>query len=314
VEDYGREGFSVVTVEVELSSGEDHLTSSFFNREYQEHFFDEHAPLYPWPRMLRSAGLNRVFKPREVMWKSAFQSLGLMPGEKVLDVGCSSGIWLDRLRQQFGVDGVGVDISANSLRDAVRASSKDIAYVGGDISYLPLQDGLFDVVFCLDVLEHVADQDRCLREMVRVLKPGGRLLLWTLNRKQRYTWNWWLGKMGIDIYERVAHDPALFPNATEVQNELESAGTTVERLEFFNAFFTLALDEIIMLTVSIFERFHLFNRDGKFTVFVGRLFLKLTDIFSRNLTGFLHWLDRPWIRRGYSNGFLVIVRKRGNVE
>jgi ubiquinone/menaquinone biosynthesis C-methylase UbiE len=303
-----------VTVEVKWSSGEDHLASSFINREYQEHFFDEHAPLYPWPSMLRSAGLNRVFKPREVLWKSGFESLGLMPGDKILDVGCGSGIWLDRLKQQLGVDGVGVDISANSLKEAVHVSSEGIDFVGGDISYLPFQDGFFDVVFSLDVLEHVVEQDKCLREMVRVLKPGGRLLLWTLNQKQRYTWNWWLEKMGVDIYERVAHDPALFPNATEVQKELESAGTSIERLEFFNAFFTLALDEIIMLAVSIFEKLHLFGRDRRFNVVVGRVFLRVTDMISRNLTGFLHWLDRPWIRRGYSNGFLVIVRKDRKLE
>ena len=303
-----------MTVEVELSSGEDHLASSYINREYQEHFFDEHAPLYPWPRMLRAAGLKRVFKPREAMWKIAFESLGVEPGEKILDVGCGSGIWLDRLNKQFGVDGVGVDISTHSLKDAVNASSEDIVFVGGDTSHLPFQDGFFDAVFSLDVLEHVVEQDLCLREMVRVLKPGDRLLLWTLNQKQRYTWNWWLEKMGVDIYERVAHDPALFPSTAEVQNELESAGTSVERLELFNAFFTLALDEIIMLTVSFFEKIHLFCRDGKLNEFMGRVFLGVTDKLSRNLTGFLHWLDRPWIKRGYSNGFLVIVRKHANVD
>ena len=156
------------------------------------------------------------------MWKVAFENLGLKPGDKILDVGCGSGIWLDRLRQQFGVDGVGVDISTNSLKDAAHASSEDIAFVGGDISHLPFKDGFFDAVFSLDVLEHVVEQDLCLREMVRVLKPGGRLLLWTLNQKQRYTWNWWLERMGVDIYERVAHDPSLFPSAPEVQEKLES--------------------------------------------------------------------------------------------
>lgn len=303
-----------MTVEVELSSGEDHLASYYINREYQEHFFDEHAPLYPWPKILRSVGLNRVYKPREAMWKVAFESLGLKPGDKILDVGCGSGIWLDRLRQQFGVDGVGVDISTNSLKDAVHASSKDISFLGGDISYLPIQDNFFDVVYSLDVLEHVVEQDSCLREMVRVLKPGGRLLLWTLNQKQRYTWNWWLERIGVDIYERVAHDPALFPDVSEVHEQLASEGVTVQKLELFNSFFTLALDEAIMVIVNLFERLDFFRGEGKLADFVGRVFLWVTDIISRNLLGFLHWLDQPWIKRGYSNGFLVIARKTGFVE
>ena len=309
-----REGCSAVTVEVERLSGEDHLASYDINREYQAHFFNEHAPLYPWPKMLRSAGLNRVFKPREAMWKVAFESLGLKPGDKILDVGCGSGIWLDRLRQQFGVDGVGVDISTNSLKDAVHASSKDISFLGGDISYLPFQDTFFDVVYSLDVLEHVVEQDSCLREMVRVLKPGGRLLLWTLNQKQRYTWNWWLERIGVDIYERVAHDPTLFPDVSEVHQQLSSEGVTVQKLELFNAFFTLALDEAIMVIVNLFNRLDFFRGEDKLTEFIGRVFLWVTDSMSRNLLRFLHWLDQPWIKRGYSNGFLVIARKNVSVE
>jgi SAM-dependent methyltransferase len=226
-----------------------------------------------------------------------------------LDVGCSTGLWLDRLRKQFGVSGVGSDISSGSIRTALRSSSRDLRFLRSDACAIPLSACTFDLVASLDLLEHVPDQDGCVAEMVRVLKPGGRLLLWTLNRNQRYTWNWWLSRVGIDVYDRVAHDPNLLPDPDRVREVLEGCGMQVERLTCYNAFFTLAMDEVIMMLVGLFERMGFFRSRSRFAAWVGGAFLTAVDGLSRHIGRLLGWLDQPWVAKGYSNGFLVLAQK-----
>ncbi|MFQ5946924.1 MAG: class I SAM-dependent methyltransferase [Anaerolineae bacterium] len=292
-----------------MTHGSPQSTSPAGQLGLQAEFFDEKPPLYPWPRLLRRAGLSRLVKPREAMWKRGFDSLNLRPGAQVLDVGCGTGIWLDRLKVAYDIRGFGLDVSPRSIREAKTSSSDTHAFLLGDASQIPFDDASFDAVISLDVLEHVADQDSCLAEMARVLKPGGRLLLWTLNRNQKYTWNWWLERFGIEVYERSAHDPTLLPDVSSVRSQMEEAGISIERLDLFNSFFSLALDEAIMITVSAFQNLDLFERRGRRFEAAGRAFLSITDLTSRVIFGLLIWLEQPWVSRGLSNGFMVLGRR-----
>lgn len=94
---------------------------------------------------------------------------------RVLDVGGYDGFWLSRLQADSRVS---VDI------DFVPGFS-GVAYLQGDGLRLPLRDGMFDVVFALDVLEHVDDERRFIAELLRVLRPGGRLILTTPHERVR---------------------------------------------------------------------------------------------------------------------------------
>src|SRR5436305_15166518 len=86
-------------------------------------------------------------------------------GMRVLDVGCG-----DRPYDALfpGAEIVGFDVPANPRAD-----------VHGTIDAIPVPDGSFDVVLCLQVLEHVPDPAAAVRELRRVVKPGGRVLLST---------------------------------------------------------------------------------------------------------------------------------------
>ncbi|MBI4014075.1 MAG: class I SAM-dependent methyltransferase [Candidatus Rokubacteria bacterium] len=98
---------------------------------------------------------------------------------RLLDVGCGDGTLLARLdgkaRRLVGVDGRLPACLAAATRGAA-AQCADL-----DARHLPYRDAVFDAVTCLDVLEHVLDPRHLLRELARVLRPHGTLVLTTPN-------------------------------------------------------------------------------------------------------------------------------------
>ena len=98
------------------------------------------------------------------------------PGERVLDLGCGSGRFVAALRDA-GAEPVGVEIAEAALERArAVAPGADLRLLGPDGS-LPLEHGSVDLVWCSEVLEHVADGVQLLHEVRRVLRPQGRLLV-----------------------------------------------------------------------------------------------------------------------------------------
>ena len=280
-------------------------------KQFQKEFFDEQAVLYPWPNLLVKAGFTKNYKLRDVKFKEYLDLLGMKKGERVLDIGCGQGIFLARVVKTYQVDGCGVDISPNSIKAAKRWLSTWLHFRVADAAYLPFANESFDHVFSFDFLEHINEQKKVLAEMARVLKPGGGLLIYTINKNQRYTWNFCLNKLGVDVYRRVAHDSNLFLDPKELKKKLEKMGIGVEQLELFNSFFTLVFDEAIMLSLLIFRRWNFFgSSSSRHKVAVGQFFLKMANFFSRFLLPPLEMLEIPWKKRGYSNSFFILGRKR----
>ena len=97
-------------------------------------------------------------------------------GERVLDLGCGAGRFVAALAAA-GADPVGVELAEAALERARRnAPGADLRLLEPDGS-LPLAHGSVDLVWCSEVLEHVADAGHLLLEARRVLRPGGRLLV-----------------------------------------------------------------------------------------------------------------------------------------
>lgn len=92
-------------------------------------------------------------------------------GLRLLDVGCGTGHHMARLRQR-GFVVAGVDASEEMLEHA-RANNPGAEIHEGDAEKLPFPDQSFDFVLCIEVLRHLPRSARCIREMGRVLKPGG---------------------------------------------------------------------------------------------------------------------------------------------
>jgi 2-polyprenyl-6-hydroxyphenyl methylase/3-demethylubiquinone-9 3-methyltransferase len=97
------------------------------------------------------------------------------PGERVLDLGCGAGRFLAALAQA-GAEPVGVELAEAALERArANAPGAELRLLEPDGS-LPLDHRSIDLVWCSEVLEHVADAGALLGEVRRVLRPGGRLL------------------------------------------------------------------------------------------------------------------------------------------
>lgn len=99
----------------------------------------------------------------------------LEPGMRVLDAGCGPGRLLERLQETCGpLEGHGADISAAYLQRIDRETARPVQAM---LERLPYADDSFNAVITTDVLEHVFDLHAVSRELVRVLKPGGTLIV-----------------------------------------------------------------------------------------------------------------------------------------
>lgn len=92
-------------------------------------------------------------------------------GLQLLDVGCGTGHHIARLRER-GYAVAGVDGSAEMIEHA-RANNPGIEIKSADVEALPFDDQSFDYIICIEVLRYLPDNVRAIREMARVLKPGG---------------------------------------------------------------------------------------------------------------------------------------------
>lgn len=120
------------------------------------------------------------------------------PDTRVLDVPCGRGFYLERYRAiDAGAPVVGVEIDAPTIEQA-RAALPEAPLARAAIERLPFADGSFDAAICSEVLEHVADDGAALREVRRVVRPGGTIAITVPNADYPFWWdpiNWTLERV-----------------------------------------------------------------------------------------------------------------------
>ncbi len=106
-------------------------------------------------------------------------------GTTVLDVGCGIGGSSRILAREYGFAVTGITISPAQVRRAQELTPEDVTaqFVVGDALDLPYPEASFDVVWSIEAGPHMPDKDRYAREMLRVLKPGGRLVVADWNQR-----------------------------------------------------------------------------------------------------------------------------------
>lgn len=149
------------------------------------------------------------------------------PGKDVLDLGCAGGFMAEAMAKR-GARITGIDPAADAVAAARRHASAEglsIQYDVGVGEALPYAAAGFDAVVCVDVLEHVADLNRVLAEVTRVLRPGGMFMFDTINRNP-------IARLAtitmaediLRLLPRGTHDPARFIKPRELRNAIECAG------------------------------------------------------------------------------------------
>jgi 2-polyprenyl-6-hydroxyphenyl methylase/3-demethylubiquinone-9 3-methyltransferase len=134
---------------------------------------------------------NSEFKPLHAInplrlhWIKSFVNLD---GKKVVDIGCGGGILAESISQS-GADTTGIDLSEKALKVAELHALE----VGAKLTYRAIsaealaqeQPEQYDVVACMEMLEHVPDPASVVRACARLCKPGGTLFFSTLNRNPK---------------------------------------------------------------------------------------------------------------------------------
>jgi len=128
----------------------------------------------------RAADWDRRFPDDGPAYAAAVAELGLREGGRVLDAGCGTGRALPALRAAVGPSGVvlGADLTPAMLREAARAGrDRDGTLLLADVAALPLRPDALDAVFAAGLIAHLPDPAGNLREIARVVRPGGVLAL-----------------------------------------------------------------------------------------------------------------------------------------
>jgi len=129
-----------------------------------------------------SMSLLKAFNPPRFSYFSNF--INDWQDLNVLDVGCGGGFTSEYLAKKGAIVN-GIDISTKLIEAAnghAKRMSLGIDYCKGSAENMPYEEGSFDVVVCVDVLEHVSDLEKVISEIHRVLKENGLFLFDTLNK------------------------------------------------------------------------------------------------------------------------------------
>ncbi|MEO6029316.1 MAG: methyltransferase domain-containing protein [Candidatus Binatia bacterium] len=184
-------------------------------------FFDAWSRVYDFPLVQRA-----TYKP---VHDAVLRALAAGPRARVLDIGCGTGRLAERLTTADGVRAiVGCDFSAGMLENASeRLASPRAAGVAslvrGDASRLPFADAAFDAAVSTEAFHWFPDQDAALRELRRVLRPGGRLLLALVSPPFEII---------ADVFEigmRAVGQPLWWTTPSRLAGQVERAGFVVER-------------------------------------------------------------------------------------
>jgi len=168
-----------------IRAGHENTMDSRLQRRVQRYGWDLAAAAYEPLWRLQLAGAQTEL----------IAQASLAPGDRVLDVACGTGLVALAAAKTIGPRGsvLGIDLSATMVdaaqRRAHEAQASNATFARMDAEKLDLPDAVFDVVLCALGLMYVPDSRLAVREMHRVLRPGGRMVLAVWGERSRCGWS-----------------------------------------------------------------------------------------------------------------------------
>lgn len=181
------------------------------------------------------------------------ENCGGLTGKRVLDIGCGGGILAESMAI-CGARVTGIDLGERALGVARLHLLENEAKVEVDYRLISAEDmarempGSFDVVTCMEMLEHVPDPASTVRACAALVKPGGQVFLSTINRNAKaYLFAVVGAEYVLNLLPRGTHDYARFLRPAELSRYCRQAG--------------LAVDEIIGMSYNPFSKVYALGSD-----------------------------------------------------
>ena len=181
-----------------------------------QEYFDQLAPT--WDKELTRERLKRL--------SNIVEELGIKPGYYVLDIGSGTGVLLPFLIAELGDEGkiVALDFSAEMLGQAKAKNFQPVVgFAQADVLAIPLADNSVDLAICNSVFPHFDDKVKTLKEIARVLRNNGRLVIChTMSRAM-------INQLHQSIGGIVASD--LLPDEFQLKELIKQAGLKIAHFE-----------------------------------------------------------------------------------
>ncbi|MDP3792318.1 MAG: class I SAM-dependent methyltransferase [bacterium] len=218
---------------------------------------------------------NWLFRVRRNLIYSIFEEYNVGRGVKILDYGCGSGFIVGQL-QARGYDAYGTDISREAIEYGASQGIKNL-YSTNEIK-VDFPDESFDLILAMDVVEHIKEDELVIKELERLLKPNGRLIITV----PAYQWMW-------GVQDEVSHHFRRYTMRSIIKLVSNSSNLLVLRKTYFNTF----LFPAVALVRLVSKWFNLRHRESDFDLSDNFLNPVLYFIFNTEIK-ILKWINYPF--------------------
>src|SRR3990170_734625 len=145
----------------------------------EKDFFSTHFPITVFEKYQLKHGLKKVLRPKDLAIAKLLEDLDYLSSETILDFGCASGVWLQRLVAGTNIMGYGVDISPVLINKARLADTGNKYFLSS--GKWPIKAETISFVVSFDVFEHIKDKKSEIKKIYKSLKSGGKFLFYIMN-------------------------------------------------------------------------------------------------------------------------------------